>query len=163
MLFFIFLSCYWAFISNTILEGERSSNRTSTPSWLIFVCPPLIPPPHSSPSPPQFAANHTQQHRNKPLPSLEGCGLKSRHSSSFTHADPSSFSFFSSFVRAGPRGIPWGAGAPTMMWKQAGKPIENQYSLESTMRSDKGLPLPLPPSTMGDGNTRGDPGSGIPS
>jgi len=44
-------------------------------------------PPLPSPSPPWFAANHIQLPQNEPLPSLEGCGLKSKHLSSLGNSD----------------------------------------------------------------------------
>jgi len=84
---FIFLSSYPAFISNIIFEGERSLKLRSTPSRLRFVHPPPIPLPPPSPSPPWFASSHTQTPRNEPLPSIEGCGLKSK-CSTFGNADP---------------------------------------------------------------------------
>ena len=68
--------------------GERSLNRTSTPSRLIFVHPPPVPPPPLSSLPPHFALNHTQSLGNEPLPSLEGCGLKSKLYSSLGNPDP---------------------------------------------------------------------------
>jgi len=53
-------------------------------SRLIFVLlPPIPPPPLPSPSPPRFAANHTQPPGNEPLLSLEGCGLKHKRLISF--------------------------------------------------------------------------------
>jgi len=88
MQIFISLSSYRVLISNAIYEGKRSLNTTSTPSRLKFAHPPLIPPPLPSPSPLRFAAYHMQSPRNEPLPSLEGCGLKSKCLISFGNADP---------------------------------------------------------------------------
>jgi hypothetical protein len=54
--------------------GERSFNRTSTPSRLIFVRSPLIPPPPPPSLTTPFALNHTRRPGKWPLPSFEGCG-----------------------------------------------------------------------------------------
>ena len=100
MQIFIFLSHCWAFISNAIYEGERSLNRTSTPSRLRFVHPPPIPLPPPLPSPLASSSTtrynpavslslswgmwaqikmpqHTQKHtsRNRPSPSRAGSSL----------------------------------------------------------------------------------------
>ena len=83
----ISLLSHWVFISNAIHEGEQSLNTTSTTSQLKFAYLPPIPPPLSLPLPPQFAAYHIQLPRNEPLPSLEGCGLKSKCLISFGNVD----------------------------------------------------------------------------
>ena len=64
-------------ISKVIYEGERSFNRTSTPSRLSFVRPPPIPYHHLHPSPP-ISPSTTRCNPAMSLPSLEGCGLTFR-------------------------------------------------------------------------------------
>ena len=73
---FIFLSCYCAFISKVIYEGERGLKPTSTPSRLNFVRPPPFPLPSPIALATHSALKRTLQPSSEPLPSLEGCGLK---------------------------------------------------------------------------------------
>jgi hypothetical protein len=75
------------FISNTIYEGGRSFNRTSTASWLMFVRPPPILPPLPSPSPSRLALSHNQQPGYVPLPSFEGCGHNQQHLASLLRSE----------------------------------------------------------------------------
>lgn len=69
------------------MEDEWSSNATSTASRLMFVyvlSSHYLPP---SPSPPQFARNHTQSPGREPLPYSEGCGLNQYHLRSLRSED----------------------------------------------------------------------------
>jgi len=60
------------------MRGERSLNATSTASRLMFVHFPLLPPPPSPTTTSVLAlaaSNFTYHPGDKPLPSIEGCGL----------------------------------------------------------------------------------------
>jgi hypothetical protein len=79
MVVLFFLSCKLAPISNVICEGQRSLNRTSTPSRVDIRSSSTHPTTTTTlPSHP-IRLNHTRRPGKWPLPSLEGCGPDLQH------------------------------------------------------------------------------------